>query len=231
MVDINVLDKMQAKRLGLSTEEYKETEQTARTIWYNLMKNGKIYNPFFHLPTSKLKIVTGTVGTIAMFYLSLLIYNAVANLGADTKGMWILFIISTVIYVVGEFAMYYHDMKEFEKYVDKIATWEDTPCKVKKGMADSINGALGFTRDNYGCCYTKTPISLCSIHAHLADDGTKTYSLEFGGLPDDYRKSVPLEKMEFNYIANTIQLQLKVFLQEYAEHLIVTEMLEESEES
>lgn len=32
MMDINVLDKLQAKRIGISIEEYKETEQKARTI-------------------------------------------------------------------------------------------------------------------------------------------------------------------------------------------------------
>lgn len=227
MNSISALDKMQVKKLGITVEEYKEKEQTARTIWYQLISEGKVYNPFYHVPSNKRLVAVGTVGIIALFYIFLLVYNAVANIGAETKGMWILFAISTVIYIIGEFTMYHHDMKEFEKRVNLIATWEDTPCKVKKGMADSINGALGFTRENCGCCYTKTSIPFCSIHAHLADDGTKTYSLEFSGLPDGYKKSVPLEKMEFNYIANTMQLQLKVYLQEYADYLIETEMLEE----
>lgn len=194
------------------------------------MSEGKIHNPFFHLPIRKRMVATETVGMISIFYLTFLIYNAVANLGVNTKGMWIMFIFSTVVYVVGEITMYYHDMREFEKYVHKLATWEDTPRKVKKELADSINGALGFTRDNYGCCYTNTPIPFCNIRSHRTDDGVKTYSLEFSGLPDDYRKSVPLEKMEFNYIANTMMWGLNVYMQEYAEHLIETEVLEESED-
>jgi len=112
--------------------------------------------------------------------------------------------------------------------MDKIVTWQDTPCKVNKEMTDCINRALEFK--NYGACFTNTPIPFCSVLSTYADDGTKIYSLEFSGLPSwDYRKSVPLEKMEFNYIANSMMLELKVYMQEYAEYLIETEMLEKLE--
>ena len=112
--------------------------------------------------------------------------------------------------------------------MDKIVTWKDTPYKVNKEMTDCINRALEFK--NYGACSTNTPIPFCSVFSTHAYDGTKVYSLEFSGLPDwEYTKSVPLEKMEFNYIANTIMLELKMYMQEYAEYLIETEMLERRE--
>ena len=108
--------------------------------------------------------------------------------------------------------------------------WEFTSIQLYLLTEDLKNSLIPNVRDNYGCCYTNTPIPFCSIHSQRTDDGVKTYSLEFSGLPDwNYTKSVPLEKMEFNYIANTIMLEFRVYMQEYAEHLIETKMLESEE--
>ena len=96
-------------------------------------------------------------------------------------------------------------------------------------MVECINRALEFKS---GECFDNTPIPFCSLHTKIADDDTKTYTLEFSSLSDwNYTKSVPLEKMEYDYVVNTIKTQLVEYMKEWAEHLIETEMLEESEES
>lgn len=96
-------------------------------------------------------------------------------------------------------------------------------------MMDCINGALEFK--GHGECYGNTPIPFCSLHTKVADDGTKTYSLEFSGLSDwNYTKSVPLERLDYNYVVNIMRLELVVFMQEWAVHLMQTELLVESEE-
>lgn len=95
-------------------------------------------------------------------------------------------------------------------------------------MMDCINRAMEIKS---GECYGNTPIPFCSLHTKVADDGTKTHSLEFSGLSDwNYTKSVPLERMDYNYVVNTMRLELVVFMQEWAKHLIETELLVESEE-
>lgn len=113
--------------------------------------------------------------------------------------------------------------------INKIFRDEDTLYTVSEEMTDCINRVLEFK--NYGACFTNTPIPFCSVLSTHADDGTKIYSLEFSGLPNwDYRKSVPLEKMEFNYVVDKIMWGLKVYMLEYADYLIKTEMLVKMED-
>ena len=224
------MDRANAKKVGMSLEEWLEKKQTAKTMWLQLYNEDKVIDLYSQIPMHIGALIVDFLGWLMSFYLTLLVYNKVGNYGLPTKPLSILAIIFTVMWIVGMTIIFVHDKKAFDKYLEKIVTWVDTPCKVKKGLADSINGALGFTRDNYGCCYTNTPIPFCSIHSQRTDEGVKTYSLEFSGLPDwNYTKSVPLEKMEFNYIANTIMLEFRVYMQEYADYLIETEVLESEE--
>ena len=106
----------------------------------------------------------------------------------------------------------------------------DTPhYGINKEMMDCINRASNIK--HHGEAFTSTPIPFCSIHTVVADDDSVSHSLEFCGLSDwNYTKSVPLERMDCNYVINTMRLELVTFMEEWAVYLMQTEVLVESEE-
>lgn len=96
-------------------------------------------------------------------------------------------------------------------------------------MMDCINRALKVK--NRGESFINTLIPFCSIHVKVANDYTKTYELLFSGLADwDYEMSVPLERMDYDYVVDAIKKYLVIFMKEWAEKLIKRELLEEEEE-
>lgn len=97
---------------------------------------------------------------------------------------------------------------------------------VNQELLDCINRVLQF--NSCGECYSNTPISFCTIHTKVIDHNHKEYELIFDGLLNDYDMKVPLEQMDYKYVLDSIKKNLKIFMENYAEHLIKTE-LEESE--
>lgn len=89
-------------------------------------------------------------------------------------------------------------------------------------LLDSIDRALGFSGS--GECFITLPIPFCELHVKVTDE-KKHYELYFYGLIDwDYEMKVPLEKMDYDYILGSIKKNLKIFMQNYAEYLIKTEL-------
>lgn len=122
---VSRLDKIQAKKLGISVEEYREREQTVSVIWYKLFNEGKVISPPPYITVHKGLLFVESIGFIALFNLALLIYNAIGGLGLATKGIWITAILSAVLYIIGKLIIHYHDMRQLEKYVEEMAAWED----------------------------------------------------------------------------------------------------------
>lgn len=63
---MNIVDKFQAKRLGVSEKRYNEADKIAQTIWKNLISEGKIINPFMHIRMPKSLMFIQLIFIIAM---------------------------------------------------------------------------------------------------------------------------------------------------------------------
>ncbi|MCI5901408.1 MAG: hypothetical protein SOY73_00005 [Blautia sp.] len=89
-------------------------------------------------------------------------------------------------------------------------------------LLDSINRALRF--NGSGECFIILPIPFCELHVKVTEK-IKIYELYFYGLIDwGYEMKVPLEKIDYDYILDSIEKNLKIFMQNYAEYLIKTEL-------
>lgn len=89
-------------------------------------------------------------------------------------------------------------------------------------LLDSIDRALRVSGS--GECFITLSIPFCELHVKVTDK-VKTYELYFYGFIDwDYEMKVPLEKMDYDYILDSIEKNLKIFMQNYAEYLINMEL-------
>lgn len=97
--------------------------------------------------------------------------------------------------------------------------------KKNQEMVDCINRALDFK--NHGEQYLGTPIPFCSLHTKISDNNVKTYELHFSGLTDwNYEMNIHLERMDYEYVMNTLKINLVMFMEKWAKHLIKTELKE-----
>lgn len=122
---MSILDKIQAKKLGITIEEYKEKEQLARAIWCNLLSEEKVIDPFVHMQVHKRLAIVDAMFYTAIINFGTLIYNKIYNLGMPEKEMIIGGIVILIIWFIGKFIIYHHDMKQFEKRVEEIAEWDN----------------------------------------------------------------------------------------------------------
>lgn len=98
--------------------------------------------------------------------------------------------------------------------------------KKNQEMVDCINSALDFK--NHGEQYLVTPIPFCSLHTKISGNNAKTYELHFSGLTDwNYKMRIKLERMDYDYVMNTLKINLLLFMVKWANHLIKTKLKEE----
>lgn len=119
--NMNIVDKFQAKRLGVSEERYRESEKIAMTIWNNLISEGKVMNPYIHIKLNKGFVVVEMWFIISIVNFILFFYSNVFNLAIPKKEILIIGIIHMLLFLVGMFIMYRHDIKQFEKRVEEIS--------------------------------------------------------------------------------------------------------------
>lgn len=121
---MNFMDKFQAKKLGVSEEQYKESEKIATTIWKTLFAEGKVIDPFMHIGMNKWLAITEGLFIISMTNFVLLFYNGIYNLNLPKTGLLIITSIFILLFLIGNFLIYRHDMKRFIQRLEEIVKWE-----------------------------------------------------------------------------------------------------------
>lgn len=130
---MNIVDKFQAKRLKVSEERYKESEKIAETIWKTLYCEGKIVDPFIHIRMNKWLAVVEGLFVIFITNLVLLFYSRVYNLNLPQTGLLIITGIFILLFLIGKFQIYHHDMKQFNARLNEIIKWEKECEKAEEG--------------------------------------------------------------------------------------------------
>lgn len=117
------MDKISAKRLGISVEEYREKVKIAQGIWNNLYVERKIIDPFlYHHKDIRLRLSDSLFYLMVLYLLELVV---IITLGFEiTKYYFYPCIFLCVLYLIGRFLIYKHDIKQFNKRVEEIAEWE-----------------------------------------------------------------------------------------------------------
>lgn len=118
------MDKFQAKKLGVSEEQYKESEKIAETIWKTLFTEGKVIDPFMHIGMNKWLAITEGLFIISMTNFVLLFYSEIYNLNLPKTGLLIIMSIFILLFLSGKFLIYRHDMKQFNQRLEEIVKWE-----------------------------------------------------------------------------------------------------------
>ena len=108
---MKILDKISAKKLGISVERYKETLETADAIWINLYQEKKVINPFVHLREDKILSIIKVVEYFIIVY---------GLLNMSGKDLQIIFICLSFV-LLGRFFINIYDMKQFKKKVEELA--------------------------------------------------------------------------------------------------------------
>lgn len=121
---MNFMDKFQAKKLGVSEEQYKESEKIAETIWKTLFTEGKVIDPFMHIGMNKWLAITEGLFIISMTNFVLLFYSEIYNLNLPKTGLLIIMSIFILLFLSGKFLIYRHDMKQFNQRLEEIVKWE-----------------------------------------------------------------------------------------------------------
>lgn len=121
---MNIMDKFQEKRLGVSEGRYKESEKIAETIWKTLFTEGKVIDPFMHIGMNKWLPITEGLYIISMTNFVLLFYNGIYNLNLPKTGLLIITSIFILLFLIGNFLIYRHDMKQFNQRLEEIVKWE-----------------------------------------------------------------------------------------------------------
>ena len=117
------MDRANAKKVGMSLEEWLEKKQTTKTMWLQLYNDDKVIDLYSQIPEHIAVLIVNFFGWAMTFYVTLLVYNKVGNYELPTKPLSILAIIFTVLFLVGKSIICVHDTKAFNKYLEKIATW------------------------------------------------------------------------------------------------------------
>lgn len=118
------MDKFQAKKLGVSEEQYKESEKIATTIWKTLFTEGKVIDPFMHIGMNKWLAIIEGLFIISMTNFVLLFYNGIYNLNLPKTGLLIITSIFILLFLFGKFLAYRYDMKQFNVRLEEIVKWE-----------------------------------------------------------------------------------------------------------
>lgn len=121
---MNIVDKFQANRLGVSEGQYKESEKIAETIWKTLFAEGKVIDPFMHIGMNKWLAVIEGLFIICMTNFGLLFYNGIYNLNLPKTGLLIITSIFILLFLSGKFLAYRYDMKKFNERLEEIVKWE-----------------------------------------------------------------------------------------------------------
>lgn len=121
---MNIVDKFQAKRLGVSEEKYEEAGKIACTIWKNLISEGKVINPFVHIKMPKSLMFIQVIFIIAMIDIGMLVYNKIFNIEIPETAMLVIGIVYITLALVGEYMVYHYDIKQFEKCLEEIVKWD-----------------------------------------------------------------------------------------------------------
>lgn len=121
---MNFMDKFQAMKLGVSEEQYKESEKIATTIWKTLFTEGKVIDPFMHIGMNKWLAIIEGLFIISMTNFVLLFYNGIYNLNLPKTGLLIITSIFILLFLFGKFLAYRYDMKQFNVRLEEIVKWE-----------------------------------------------------------------------------------------------------------
>lgn len=121
---MKLMDKISAKKLGISVEEYREKVKIAQEIWNNLYMERKIIDPSLYCHKDiRLFLVEFMFDFVVLYLLALVVALA---LGLEvTRDYFYLCIMSCVLYLIGRFLIYKHDIKQFNKRVEEIAEMEN----------------------------------------------------------------------------------------------------------
>ena len=121
---MKLMDKISAKKLGISVEEYREKVKIAQEIWNNLYMERKIIDPSLYCHKDiRLFLVDFMFDFVVLYLLALVVALA---LGLEvTRDYFYLCIMSCVLYLIGRFLIYKHDIKQFNKRVEEIAEMEN----------------------------------------------------------------------------------------------------------
>ena len=121
---MNIIDKFQAKRVGVSEKRYNEADKIAQAIWKNLISEGKIINPFMHIRMPKSLMFIQLIFIIAMVDFGVIIYNKIFSIEIPETAMLVTGIAYITVTLIGDYMVYRHDIKQFEKYLEEIVKWE-----------------------------------------------------------------------------------------------------------
>ena len=122
---MNIVDKFQAKRLGVSEEKYNEADKISQTIWKNLISEGKVINPYMHIKMPKSLMFIQLIFIIAMIDFGVIIYNKIFSIEIPETAMLNTGIAYITVALIGDYIIYRHDIKQFGKCLEKIAKWEE----------------------------------------------------------------------------------------------------------
>ena len=122
---MNIIDKFQAKRVGVSEKRYNEADKIAQAIWKNLISEGKIINPFMHIRMPKSLMFIQLIFIIAMVDFGVIIYNKIFSIEIPETAMLVTGIAYITVALIGDYMVYRHDIKQFEKYLEEIVKWEE----------------------------------------------------------------------------------------------------------
>lgn len=130
---MNIMDKFQEKRLGVSEGRYKESEKIAAIIWKTLFCEGKVIDPFMHMGMNKWLAVIEGLFIISMTSFVLLFYNEIYNLNLPKTGLLIITSIFILLFLSGKFLAYRYDMKQFNVRLEEIVKWGKKLEKTEEG--------------------------------------------------------------------------------------------------
>ena len=129
---MSIVDKFQARRLGVSLKQYQESEKMAAIIWKTLFCEGKVIDPFMHIGMNKRLAITEGLFIISMTNFVLLFYNGIYNLNLPKTGLLIITSIFILLFLSGKFLAYRYDMKQFNERLEEIVKWEKELEKTKE---------------------------------------------------------------------------------------------------
>lgn len=121
---MNIMDKFQEKRLGVSEGRYKESEKIAAIIWKTLFCEGKVIDPFMHMGMNKWLAIIEGLFIISMTNFVLIFYNEIYNFNLPKTGLLIITSIFILLFLFGKFLAFRYDMKQFNKRLEEIVKWK-----------------------------------------------------------------------------------------------------------
>lgn len=103
---MNIVDKYQAKRLGISEEKYEENSKIAETIWKILFCEGIIIDPFMHIRMNRRLVAIDGLFIIALVSCTFLFYNRTYSFRLLELVLLLIAIVSMFLFLIGKFLIY-----------------------------------------------------------------------------------------------------------------------------